>query len=96
MTHDPMRQADIKRRLANRAKAPRIGARTLAGRASSGGPSVLDTREHRMGAAARVQIRAIRAHLQSRRRRSSHPLSRSYKKPQSGAMRSGAQRTRFA
>jgi hypothetical protein len=31
MTHDPMRQADIERRLANMAKAPRCGARTRAG-----------------------------------------------------------------
>ena len=31
MTHDPMRQADIERRLANLAKAPRCGARTRAG-----------------------------------------------------------------
>ena len=32
MTHDPMRQADINRRLANMAKAPRCGARTRRGR----------------------------------------------------------------
>ena len=32
MTHDPMRQADIERRLANMAKAPRCGARTRRGR----------------------------------------------------------------
>jgi hypothetical protein len=32
MTHDPMRQADIDRRLANMAKAPRCGARTRCGR----------------------------------------------------------------
>ena len=31
MTHDPMRQADIERRLSNLAKAPRCGARTRAG-----------------------------------------------------------------
>jgi hypothetical protein len=31
MTHDPMRQADIQRRLANLAKAPRCGAKTRAG-----------------------------------------------------------------
>jgi len=31
MTHDPMRQADIGRRLANLAKAPRCGAKTRAG-----------------------------------------------------------------
>jgi hypothetical protein len=31
MTDDPMRQADIERRLANMAKAPRCGARTRAG-----------------------------------------------------------------
>jgi glucans biosynthesis protein len=31
MTHDPMRQADIERRLANMAKAPRCGAKTRAG-----------------------------------------------------------------
>ena len=31
MTHDPMRQADIDRRLANLAKAPRCGAKTRAG-----------------------------------------------------------------
>jgi hypothetical protein len=31
MTHDPMRQADILRRLSNLAKAPRCGARTRAG-----------------------------------------------------------------
>jgi hypothetical protein len=32
MTHDPMRQADIDRRLSNLAKARRCGARTRAGR----------------------------------------------------------------
>jgi hypothetical protein len=32
MTHDPMRQADIERRLANMAKAPRCGASTRTGR----------------------------------------------------------------
>ena len=32
MTNDPMRQADIARRLANMAKAPRCGARTRTGR----------------------------------------------------------------
>jgi hypothetical protein len=32
VTHDPMRQADIERRLANLARAPRCGARTRAGR----------------------------------------------------------------
>jgi hypothetical protein len=31
MTHDPMRQADIARRLANLAKASRCGAKTRAG-----------------------------------------------------------------
>ena len=31
MTNDPMRQADIERRLANLAKAPRCGARTRTG-----------------------------------------------------------------
>jgi hypothetical protein len=31
MTDDPIRQADIERRLANMAKAPRCGARTRAG-----------------------------------------------------------------
>jgi hypothetical protein len=31
MTHDPMRQTDIERRLANLAKAPRCGAKTRAG-----------------------------------------------------------------
>jgi hypothetical protein len=31
MTHDPIRQADIERRLANLAKAPRCGARTRMG-----------------------------------------------------------------
>jgi len=31
MTHDPMRQGDIERRLSNLAKAPRCGARTRAG-----------------------------------------------------------------
>ena len=31
MTNDPMRQADIERRLANLAKAPRCGARTRMG-----------------------------------------------------------------
>ena len=31
MTHDPMRQADIARRLANLAKAPRCGAKTRSG-----------------------------------------------------------------
>jgi ribosomal protein L32 len=31
MTYDPMRQADIQRRLANMAKAPRCGAKTRAG-----------------------------------------------------------------
>ena len=31
MKHDPMRQADIERRLANMAAAPRCGARTRAG-----------------------------------------------------------------
>jgi hypothetical protein len=31
MTHDPMRQADIARRLSNLAIAPRCGARTRAG-----------------------------------------------------------------
>ena len=31
MTDDPMRQADIERRLANMANAPRCGARTRAG-----------------------------------------------------------------
>src|SRR5262245_11853535 len=31
MTHDPMRQADIARRLSNLSKAPRCGARTRAG-----------------------------------------------------------------
>ena len=31
MTHDPMRQADVDRRLANLAKAPRCGAKTRAG-----------------------------------------------------------------
>jgi hypothetical protein len=31
MTDDPMRQADIERRLANLAKAPRCGAKTRAG-----------------------------------------------------------------
>jgi hypothetical protein len=31
MTYDPMRQADIERRLANMAKAPRCGAKTRAG-----------------------------------------------------------------
>ena len=31
MTHDPMRQADIERRLSNLAKARRCGARTRAG-----------------------------------------------------------------
>jgi hypothetical protein len=31
MTYDPMRQADIERRLANMAKAPRCRARTRAG-----------------------------------------------------------------
>ncbi len=31
MTNDPMRQADIERRLANMAKAARCGARTRAG-----------------------------------------------------------------
>jgi hypothetical protein len=31
MTGDPMRQADIERRLANLAKAPRCGAKTRAG-----------------------------------------------------------------
>jgi hypothetical protein len=32
MTHDPMRQADFERRLANLAKAPRCGAKTRDGR----------------------------------------------------------------
>ena len=32
MKHDPMRQAEIERRLANLAKAPRCGARNRAGR----------------------------------------------------------------
>ena len=32
MTHEPMRQADIDRRLSNLAKARRCGARTRAGR----------------------------------------------------------------
>ena len=32
MTHDPIRQTDIERRLANMAKAPRCGARTRTGR----------------------------------------------------------------
>ena len=32
MTNDPVRQADIERRLANMAKAPRCGARTRTGR----------------------------------------------------------------
>jgi len=32
MKHDPIRQADIERRLANLAKAPRCGAKTRAGR----------------------------------------------------------------
>jgi hypothetical protein len=32
VTHDPMRQVDIDRRLANLARAPRCGARTRAGR----------------------------------------------------------------
>ena len=32
MKRDPMRQADIERRLANLAKAPRCGAKTRAGR----------------------------------------------------------------
>jgi len=32
MTHDPMRQADVARRLANMAKARRCGAKTRAGR----------------------------------------------------------------
>lgn len=31
MTHDPMRQADVERRLSNLAKARRCGARTRAG-----------------------------------------------------------------
>jgi hypothetical protein len=31
MTHDPMRQADIERRLTNLAKAPRCGAKTRVG-----------------------------------------------------------------
>ena len=31
MTYDPMRQADIERRLANMARAPRCGAKTRAG-----------------------------------------------------------------
>jgi hypothetical protein len=31
MKHDPMRQADVERRLSNLAKAPRCGARTRAG-----------------------------------------------------------------
>jgi len=31
MTYDPMRQADVERRLSNLAKAPRCGARTRAG-----------------------------------------------------------------
>jgi glucans biosynthesis protein len=31
MTYDPMRQADLQRRLANLAKAPRCGARTRVG-----------------------------------------------------------------
>jgi hypothetical protein len=31
MTYDPMRQADIQRRLANMAQAPRCGAKTRAG-----------------------------------------------------------------
>jgi hypothetical protein len=31
MKHDPLRQADIERRLANLAKAPRCGAKTRAG-----------------------------------------------------------------
>jgi hypothetical protein len=31
MTNDPMRQADIQRRLSNMAKAPRCGAKTRAG-----------------------------------------------------------------
>jgi glucans biosynthesis protein len=31
MTYDPMRQADLERRLANLAKAPRCGARTRVG-----------------------------------------------------------------
>lgn len=31
MTHDPMHQASVARRLANMAKAPRCGARTRAG-----------------------------------------------------------------
>jgi ribosomal protein L32 len=31
MTYDPVRQADIERRLANMAKAPRCGAKTRAG-----------------------------------------------------------------
>jgi hypothetical protein len=31
MTHDPMRQADIERRLLNLAKAPRCGAKTRSG-----------------------------------------------------------------
>ena len=31
MKHDPIRQADIERRLANLAKAPRCGAKTRAG-----------------------------------------------------------------
>jgi hypothetical protein len=33
MTHDPMRQADVARRLANMAKARRCGAKTRAGHA---------------------------------------------------------------
>jgi hypothetical protein len=32
MTHDPIRQADIKRRMANLAKAARCGAKTRTGR----------------------------------------------------------------
>ena len=31
MTHDPMRQADVARRLSNMSKAPRCGAKTRAG-----------------------------------------------------------------
>jgi hypothetical protein len=36
MTDDPVRQADIERRLANMAKAPRCGAKTRAGPMQAG------------------------------------------------------------
>ena len=59
MTDDPIRQADIERRLANLAKAPRCGARTRMGSpcrqaAVKGRSSLSDARwSERLGRAAR-------------------------------------------